>query len=180
MISKQQLKNICNAEDEDIDKYLPHLNMLMDKYEINNPNRRRHFIAQILHESLNLSHCTEMYNGNPTEYFKKYDNRKDLGNSYAGDGLKFKGRGLIQLTGRYNYNLASIDIFGDQRLINNPEFLEQPPYAVEVACWFWVKHHLNSLADNDQLKAITIRINGGLNGYNNRLTLYNLAKKYIL
>ena len=179
MISKQQIKNICNAKDSDIDKYLPHLNNMMDKYEINTPNRRRHFIVQILHESFCLSRCREMYNGTPEEYFKKYDNRKDLGNSFPGDGLKYKGRGLIQITGRFNYSCASIDIFKNSTLIDHPEMLEQPALAVEVSCWFWKVRNLNSLADIDATKAITLKINGGLNGFIERLSLYNLAKKYI-
>jgi putative chitinase len=181
MITKQQLKNICHqAKDENLDKYLPYLNMLMDEYEINTPNRRRHFIAQLAHESNQFNSCAEKYNGTPQEYFKKYDNRKDLGNSFKGDGMKFKGRGLIQITGRYNYSCASIDIFKDATLLSNPEKLEQPALAVEVSCWFWKTKHLNSLADNDEIKAITMRINGGLNGLNERIMFYNLAKKYIL
>lgn len=181
MITKQQIKNICPyAKDENLDKYLPHLNMLMDKYEINTPNRRRHFIAQIAHESSQFNSCAEKYNGTPKEYFKKYDNRKDLGNRFEGDGLKFKGRGLIQITGRFNYSCASIDIFKNDTLISKPEQVEQPALAVEVSCWFWKTKHLNSLADADEIKAITMKINGGLLGFNERQMFYNLAKKYIL
>lgn len=181
MITKQQLKNICPyAKDENLDKYLPHLNMMMDKYEINTPNRRRHFIAQVAHESNQFNSCTEKYNGTTEAYFKKYENRKDLGNTFAGDGVKFKGRGLIQITGRYNYNAASIDIFKNDILTAKPEMVERPDMAVEVACWFWKTKHLNSLADNDELKVITMRVNGGLNGINERTLFYNLAKKYII
>ena len=180
MITKQQLKNICSqTKDENIDKYLPHLNMLMDKYEINTPNRRRHFIAQLAHESNQFNSCREKYNGTPQEYFKKYDGRKDLGNSFAGDGLKFFGRGLIQITGRFNYSCASIDIFKNDTLISKPEQVEQPALAVEVSCWFWKTKHLNSLADADEIKAITMKINGGLNGFNERVLFYKQAIKYI-
>ena len=180
MITKQQLKNICpNAKDADLDKYVPFLNQLMPKYDINTPARQRHFIAQIAHESFYFSRVTEMYNGTPETYFKKYDNRKDLGNSFAGDGLRFKGRGLIQITGRYNYNAVSLDIFGNETILTKPEYLEQPCYAVESACWFWKSRHLNSLADANEIKAITLKINGGLNGINERTSMYNLAIKYI-
>lgn len=180
MITKQQLLNICpSAKPENIDKYLPHLNILMDKYEINTPNRRRHFIAQLAHESSQFNRVKEMYNGTPQEYFKKYDGRKDLGNSFTGDGFKFFGRGLIQITGRFNYSCASFDIFKDATLISNPEKLEQPALAVEVSCWFWKTKHLNSLADADEIKAITSKINGGLSGLNERIGFYNNAIKYI-
>lgn len=179
-LTKLQLKNICPlAKDENLDKYIPHLNMLMPKYEINTLPRIRHFIAQIAHESNQFNSVTEKYNGTPESYFKKYDGRKDLGNNFAGDGLKFKGRGLIQITGRFNYSCASIDIFKTDILIAKPEMVERPEIAVEVACWFWKKHHLNSLADNDQLKAITLKINGGLTGLNERQMFYNKCVKYI-
>jgi putative chitinase len=180
MITKQQLKNICPfAKEENLDKYLPHLNMMMDKYEINTPARRRHFIAQLAHESSQFNSITEKYNGDPETYFAKYDNRKDLGNCFKGDGLKFKGRGLIQLTGRFNYSCASIDIFKNEKLIDFPQLVEEPALAVEVSCWFWKVKHLNSLADQNQIKAITMKINGGLNGLNERIIFYNLALKYI-
>lgn len=180
MISKQQLKNICPyAQDENLNKYIPHLNMLMSKYDINTLPRIRHFIAQLAHESNQFNSVTEKYNGTPETYFKKYDNRKDLGNSFAGDGLKFKGRGLIQITGRYNYSCASLDIFKSDILIAKPEMVERPEIAVEVACWFWKTKFLNQLADKDEIKAITMKINGALNGFNERVNFYNLAVKYI-
>ena len=173
-LTKLQLKNICPlAKDENLDKYIPHLNMLMPKYEINTLPRIRHFIAQIAHESGQFRYSKELSDG------KQYENRKDLGNIYSGDGVKFKGRGLIQITGRYNYKEISNYLFGNDILLTSPEILEQPAYSVEVACWFWKVKHLNSLADSDQLKSITLKINGGLNGLNDRINYYNLAVKYI-
>ena len=175
-----QLLNICpGGTKENIERFIPHLNILMPKYEINTIHRVRHFIAQLAHESNQFNSVTEKYNGNPKEYFKKYDLRADLGNKFEGDGMKFKGRGLIQVTGRFNYTAASIDIFKDETLIIKPETLEQPYYAVEISCWFWKVKHLNSLADTDNIKAITAKINGGLNGLSNRIKFYNEAIKYI-
>jgi len=174
MITKLQLKNICPyAKDENLDKYLPHLNMLLIKYDITTLPRIRHFIAQVAHESGQFNYCKEIAGG------MQYENRKDLGNTEPGDGIKFKGRGLIQITGRYNYAKVSQEIFGNLSLLSTPEILEQPNYAVETACWFWKTKHLNSLADNDEIKAITMKINGGLNGFNERLDFYNKAVKFI-
>jgi len=179
-LTKLQLKNICPlAKDENLDKYIPNLNMLMPKYEINTLPRIRHFIAQIAHESQQFNCIREKYNGDPNEYFKKYEFNASLGNVKKGDGIKFIGRGLPQITGRFNYRWLSLDLFKDERLLDNPEMLEQPPLAVESACWFWSVKHLNSLADSDQLKSITLKINGGLTGINERQMFYNKCIKYI-
>ena len=86
---------------------------------------------------------------------------------------------MPQITGRFNYRWLSLDLFKDERLLDNPEMLEQPPLAVESACWFWSVKHLNSLADSDQLKSITLKINGGLTGINERQMFYNKCIKYI-
>jgi putative chitinase len=174
MITKQQLKSICSyARESNLDKYTPHLNLLMDKYEINTILRISHFIAQVAHESGSFNYCVEIASG------KAYEERKDLGNTSKGDGIKYKGRGLIQITGKSNYKEVSLDLFGNDSLLKNPEMLEQPPYAVESACWFWRKHNLNILADNSDVKTITKIINGGYNGLDNRILLFNRALKVI-
>jgi putative chitinase len=102
-----------------------------------------------------------------------YANQNGNGSESTGDGNKYKGRGLIQITGKYNYDLLSKDFGVD--LLLKPELLESPEYAVRSACWFWKKNKLNISADKGDLKANTKTINGGLNNYDERLWFYNSA-----
>ena len=141
------------------DKYKSLLNI----YHINTPLRVAHFMAQIHHESGGFKYTKEIGND---AYFKKYEGRKDLGNVKEGDGLRFKGRGFIQVTGRANYTVLSKDTRID--FLNNPELLEQEANAMISALWFWNKKKLNELADKDDCKAITKKINGGYNGLADR------------
>jgi putative chitinase len=113
------------------------LNYFMPKYSIDSDKEVAAFIAQIGHESGYLRYSEEIASG------KAYEGRRDLGNIYAGDGMKYKGRGLIQITGRYNYAQLSKDLGED--FIKNPELLSTPKYAVQSACWFWNKNKLNDL-----------------------------------
>jgi putative chitinase len=94
--------------------------------------------------------------------------RINLGNTQPGDGWRYIGRGLIQLTGKENYATASRALFNDDRLIYHPELLEEPEAAALSAGWFWSKRGLNALADADDLEAITKKINGGLIGLDHR------------
>lgn len=118
-------------------KYIEWLNYFMLKYNIDTDKRIAAFIAQIGHESGQLRYVEELASGSA------YEGRKDLGNTQKGDGKKFKGRGLIQITGRFNYALISKDLGED--FISNPELLSTPKYAVQSACWFWNKNKLNDL-----------------------------------
>jgi putative chitinase len=136
---------------------------LLNGYHINTPLRLAHFLAQIEHESGGFKYLTEL---GSKSYFDKYEGRKDLGNTQKGDGYKFRGRGYIQVTGRYNYTALSKDTRID--FLNKPELLEQEANAMVSACWFWSKKNLNALADKDDLIGITKRINGGATGLNDR------------
>ena len=118
-------------------KYLEWLNYFMPIYKIDSDKQVAAFIAQIGHESGQLRYVEELASG------KAYEGRKDLGNTQQGDGVKFKGRGLIQITGRFNYTQLSKDLKED--FIKNPELLSTPKYAVQSACWFWNKNKLNDL-----------------------------------
>lgn len=139
-ITEDQLKEIYpNSTKQNRDKYLPYLNKYMEEYEINNADRVAAFLAQIGHESGQLKYSEEIASG------AAYEGRKDLGNIYPGDGKKFKGRGLIQITGRSNYQQIS-DAFGVD-FISNPELLSNPEFAVKSACWWWYNRKLNILAD---------------------------------
>lgn len=118
-------------------KYLEWLNYFMPIYSINDNDEIAAFIAQVGHESGQLTYSEEIASG------KAYEGRKDLGNIQKGDGIRFKGRGLIQITGRFNYEKLSKDLNED--FINNPKLLSTPKYAVASACWFWNLKKLNNL-----------------------------------
>ena len=176
MITAGQLKQILpQATAANIEMYLPFLNSLLPKFGIDNNVRLAAFLAQVGHESGQLRYNKEIWG--PTAAQKGYEGRKDLGNIIAGDGVKFKGRGLIQITGRANYSN-----FGQTNgvdCINNPSLLELPEYAVMTACWFWQKNNLNKYADSGDFKTLTKRINGGYNGLEDRIQIWERAKKIL-
>ena len=127
---------------------------------LDNSLRLIHFLAQLAHESGNFKYMEEIASG------AAYEGRKDLGNVMSGDGVKFKGRGPIQLTGRANYRR-----YGQQLGIdfeNNPTIVAIPSVGLLVACKFWSDNGLNALADQDDVLTITRRINGGTNGLEDR------------
>lgn len=128
------------------------------------------FLAQIAKESGELRYEREIASG------AQYEGRHDLGNSQAGDGVKFAGRGLIQVTGRKNYTDCSLALYSDYRLLDTPELLEQPHDAAQSAGWFWQTHNLNNLADAGEFERITFIINGGYNGHAERLEYWRKAK----
>ncbi len=130
------------------------------------------FLAQVGHESGGLHWLREIWG--PTATQQRYEGRADLGNTQPGDGSKFRGRGLIQTTGRSNYE-ATGDALG-LPLLDHPELLETPTNAARSAAWFWKSHGLNDLADEGDFMRITRRINGGLNGYDKRVALYEQAQ----
>ena len=113
----------------------------------------------------------------PTKAQARYEGRADLGNTVAGDGSKYRGRGLIQITGRANYKACGEALALD--LINYPELLEKPQHACMSAAWFWASRGLNTLADAGQFDTITRRINGGQNGAADRQALYAKALKVL-
>lgn len=131
------------------------------------------FLAQIAHESGALNYVRELWG--PTEQQKGYEGRSDLGNTQPGDGHKFRGRGLIQITGRANYAECGKALGLD--LINHPELLETPDGAARSACWFWLTRGLNTLADAGDFMKVTKRINGGTNGLAARVGFFNRADK---
>lgn len=153
-------------------KWADALTAAMAGGQINTRLRIAAFLAQIGHESGSLVYSKEL--GGPS-YFAKYDGRKDLGNVQVGDGGRFCGRGLIQVTGRANYAKCSQALFGDDRLLKNPELLEQPEWAAKSAVWFWSTRNLNLLADGAQFTDLTKKINGGTNGIEDRKARYKLA-----
>lgn len=174
-MTAEQLKQIApGIKHNVVETFLPHLNIYMERYEINTPLRQAAFIAQLLHESGGFRYVREIWG--PTTAQRGYEGRKDLGNVIKGDGERFKGRGLIQITGRANYEHVSKALTGSgTTFTDNPELLTAPCYAVESAAWFWKDRGLNELADKRDFEKITRRINGGLNGLVDRQKYYGLA-----
>jgi putative chitinase len=134
--------------------------------------RLAYFIAQVAHESHEFRTTTEYASG------RAYEGRKNLGNTEPGDGPRFKGRGDIQLTGRYNY--TSFTEWLKNRLgadtpdfVKNPELVAERPWATWATIYYWHSNNLNQWADKGYFKTLTMRINGGLNGYDDRLRHFN-------
>ena len=167
------------------------LEEVMDAYGIDTPLRKAHFLAQVSHESGNFKYVVENLNYSSTglnkvfkKYFptltsaasfhrqpekianKVYANRMGNGTEASGDGWKYKGRGLIQLTGKANFQSFS-DATG-QDFVSSPELVSEPKWALSSACWFWKSRSLNKYADLDDVIRVTKTINGGLNGIDDR------------
>ena len=174
-ITRQQLLQILPNAGAVAGVFVPVLNAAMGHYQIIGPKRVAAFIAQIGHESGQLKYVKEIWG--PTAAQAKYEGRQDLGNTVAGDGSKYRGRGLIQITGRANYMACGEGLGLD--LIKQPELLEKPQHACMSAAWFWATRGLNTLADAGQFDKITRRINGGQNGAADRQALYARALKVL-
>lgn len=182
LITKPQLQAIMpRITAENLEKFFEPINEAMQTWDITTHRRIAMFLAQIAHESGSFRYVRELADGTA------YEGRKDLGNIEAGDGPKYKGRGLIQITGRRNY----ADYFASVGLpvTSDPLLLEGAVHATNSAGWFWAMRKLNDIADQpdtwvrgwkgtecDPFKWITLRINGGFNGYEDRLKYYNNAK----
>jgi putative chitinase len=171
-ITKQQLLQIFPNARTQAGVFVSALNTAMQHYQIVGSKRAAAFIAQIGHESGQLRYVREIWGATAAQ--RGYEGREDLGNTVPGDGRKYCGRGLIQITGRANYANCGEALGLD--LIIHPELLELPQYAAMSAAWFWKQKGLNDLADRDQFNTITRRINGGLNGLPDRLALWDKAR----
>jgi len=176
VININQLGAIMPEAGNRIFDFFGPLNDTMDEFQINTPQRQAAFLAQVAYESGQLRWLEEIASG------EAYEGRKDLGNTEPGDGVRFKGRGLLQITGRANYASCGSALGLD--LIAEPELLATPTNAARSAGWFWSDFkHLNGLADAGNFRLITIRINGGLTGYDDgpgsRVALWNVAKEQI-
>ena len=160
--------------------FLPFINAAMAQFGVNTPQRQAMFLAQIGHESGGLHWTVELWG--PTAAQTHYEGRLDLGNVQAGDGYTFRGRGLIQTTGRNNYLATGTALGAD--LITHPELLGEPELASLSAAWYWQAHGLNALADTGNFDAVSDKINlghvtpkyGDANGFADRLALYTAAQ----
>jgi len=171
MITVQQLHALGVSNSNSL-LFIAPLNDTLERYNINTKLRICHFLAQVLHESNCFLWETELSSG------KQYEHRADLGNTHEGDGVKYKGRGTIQITGRDNYTVLS-HVFHED-FLTHPELLATPKWATLSAGWFWDNRHLNLFADKDDLTTITHRINGGENGLADRRKYLEKCKQIIL
>ncbi len=168
-LTVQQLRAIVpNLPLAKAQEYLPHLNAALAEFNINTPARQAAFVAQLAHESVGLTAFEEFASG------RAYEGRPDLGNVKPGDGVRFKGRGPIQLTGRSNYREVGKALGID--LENNPKLASTPEVGFRVAGQFWERNGLNKLADAQKFDSITKRVNGGFNGKADRDRYYARAK----
>jgi len=169
-------------------------------FDITTPARVAGFIAQCQHESLdftilqeNLNYGAKGLRGLFGKYFKDdatalqyerkpeliankiYSSRMGNGPEASGDGWKFRGRGILQITVRSNYTQASRDLFQDDCLVQDPDLLRQPAYATLTACWFWKKNNLNQVCDSGDIVSLSKKINGGTIGLEDRIAHWNIA-----
>jgi putative chitinase len=197
--TKEQLSQLIPGN-QYIDHWYEALCTLLPDYEINTPNRVAAFLAQCAHESGGFKALKENLNyqaASLCRVFPKYFPNMDVANQYAhnqeaianrvyggrmgngpeesGDGFKYCGRGLIQLTGKQNYTKFAESI--DTPIEDIPEFLGTFEGAIQSACWFWETNNLNQYADSGDILTMTKRINGGTIGLEDRQQHYNHALK---
>lgn len=193
MISAKDL-SVINVPPAAAEKWTPYLNMAMLKYDINTPQRQAMFLAQVAHESANFRATVENFNYSAEglrktfgKYFdetsaqeyardperianRAYANRMGNGDEASGDGWRFRGRGLIQLTGRTNYALYSLQ--NANNALIEPESVGRIELASDSAGWFWSTNRLNQLSDTGDIRVVTRRVNGGFNGLDDRQVKY--------
>ena len=161
-------------------KFLDGINKTIIEQNLNTINRIAGYLSQVGVESEELLYTRELGNA---AYFNKYDiqyapaKAKELGNTSPGDGAKYKGRGLIQVTGKTNYTACGKALGLD--LVNHPELLEQPVYAAESAGWYWGSRNINAAADADDIVKITKLVNGGTMHLDRRKAYYAKAKEVL-
>ncbi|HFS0815193.1 glycoside hydrolase family 19 protein [Pseudomonas aeruginosa] len=204
LITEQQLLQIFPNAGHRAGFFVPALNVAKERFGITAPVRVAAFLAQVGHESSQLTRLVENLNYSarglaatwPSRYRgadgkpnalalnlarhpqaianNTYASRNGNGDDASGDGWRYRGRGLLQITGRLNYCAAGAGL--GLPLEAEPELLEQPEFAALSAAWWWASHGLNELADRGEFAAITRRINGGTNGLEERLALWERAK----
>lgn len=171
-ITSKLLRRLCPTAKQDIiEDIADYFNKHASAYDITTENRICHFFAQAAHESAHFQTLTEYADGSA------YEGRTDLGNIQPGDGKRYKGRGIFQLTGRSNYRLFGKRIGLD--LENNPALAQHPEVSVLTALEYWKDRNLNKYADNDDINSITAKINGGYNGLDDRKNYLQSMKKLI-
>lgn len=197
MITADQLVEAFDAAPGDAAKFADALNAAMEEFEINTKQRQAMFLAQCAHESGHFRLVSENLNYSADglkrvfpKYFRDvdandyhrqpekianrvYSSRMGNGDEASGEGWKFRGRGLIQLTGKSNYIACSEDLEVD--LLENPDYLLTPEGAARSAAWFWWQNDLNDYADKGDIVGCSKRVNGGTIGLEDRKELYESA-----
>lgn len=179
-ITESILRQIAPTAPKNVSSFVDPLNEAILRFDISTPSRLAMFLAQVAHESGGFKYVRELADGSA------YEGRDDLGNTQEGDGKKYKGRGLIQITGRNNYRAVGSALGVD--FVSNPQLLEAPSYAALSAGWFWYSRELNKYADlpdywrspkkqYSPFQMVTYMINGGQNGAENRQQYLERAKK---
>ncbi|MBT8369415.1 MAG: glycoside hydrolase family 19 protein [Deltaproteobacteria bacterium] len=200
MLIKKSLLRSLGVTDARADKYLPDLKKALPEHQIDTPLRMAHFLAQVLHESARLRYVKENLNYSAQallrvfrKYFtpsqaqiyarkpkrianRVYASRMGNGDEASADGYRYRGRGFIQLTGKNNYRKFSQWIGDD--VVVQPDVVAHK-YAVYSAVYYWVSHHLNALADIDDIKQVTKTVNGGYNGLEDRIALLDKTKELL-
>ena len=179
LITAEQLRKIMpGLKRPTAEVYIGHLNAAMEAYAITTPQRQAAFLAQVAHESGELKWWAELWG--PTDAQRRYEPPNalaaKLGNTEPGDGKRFRGRGPIQITGRFNYAKYSKILGLGDRLLAEPELLAMPEWGFQSAAAFWAENGLNTLADRAHFTDITRKINGGLNGLAQRRAYWQRAK----
>lgn len=172
ILTSEAIRKIAPNAKVDLDVISDTIDKYGDRYGLVSQKRIEAFIAQAAHETAGFRTFTEYATG------AAYEGRADLGNNVPGDGVKFKGRGIFMTTGRTNYKATSLHLFNDTRLLDTPALLTDPKNATISAMYFWKSRGLNELADKGDFKTITRRINGGLNGWADRLDYYEKIKLF--
>jgi putative chitinase len=185
---------------KNFDEWYDNLLNILPEYDIDTPHRVAAFMAQCGHESggftvmqENLNYSAKGLRGTFGKYFpndeiakqyerkpekianRVYGNRMGNGPEESGEGWYFRGRGIVQITGKNNYTKCSQSLFESNVLVENPDLLLETEYAIHSACWFWSAARLNELADVGDIKTMTKRINGGFIGLEDRIKHYNHA-----
>lgn len=172
LVTAAQLRAIMPLAGARADVFAAPLAAAMLQFEVNTPTRAAAFLAQVAHESGQLRLLREIWGPTPAQ--RRYEGRADLGNSESGDGKRFMGRGLIQVTGRKNYLLCGFCLHLD--LLTHPELLELPVHSAASAGWYWHTRSLNRFADAGDFVGMTRAINGGINGIAERRAFWAKAK----
>lgn len=179
MLTIDQLVKIMPFAKSRAAKFIDGINATLTEFNIGTPARQAAFLAQIGHESGQLQYVKELASGDA------YEGRKDLGNTWPGDGRRYKGRGLIQVTGRANYIECGKALGLD--LVGKPELLEDPTNACRSAGWYWSTRNLNKWADAKDFDGVSDVVNrgrktaaiGDSNGWADRKAIYEAAVRVL-